>query len=189
MNYITLLFHFQERNARTPPNDIKQAKRSQTCRSEPRLNSIRKSLRKKKRLQQKMNGPLPDDVKEVQQKNKQSNLEDPLSQNGDRSTQKAKLVTSNSSLNNNKTPLCHVQASSTESLKSVDNDIARNDFIKPEEVMAWLIKPIDTAKFFKYVFISKEDLLFAMLQHFYNDTCYIITFLSYSSSLKLLIYN
>ena len=162
MNHITLLFQFQNRNPRTPPNDMKEAKRSQTCKSEPRLNSIRKSFRKRKREQQKMNGPLLDGIKEAQQKSKQSNLEDPLSQNDDKSTQKAKLVTSNSSLSNNKTPLYHVQASSTESLKSVDDDIARNDFVKPEEVMAWLIKPIDTAKFFKYVFVSKEGFFFAM---------------------------
>ena len=99
-----------------------------------------------------MNGVAANGGKEVQKKVKLSNSEEHINENAEKSIAKAKLITSSSSLGNSKGPLCHVQVSSTENLKAVENDIAKNEFIKPDEAMAWLIKPIDTAKFFKYVY-------------------------------------
>lgn len=77
--------------------------------------------------------------------------EEKLHENGEKVIEKTKLFSSSSNLSNSKTQLCHVSVSSSENLKTIGNEIAKNEFLKPDEVMAWLIKPIDTSKFFKYV--------------------------------------
>ena len=123
-----------------------------------------------------MNGGLPDGVKDAIKDSKSLDLEGTDIQNEDKGIQKSKLVTtSNSSLSSTKAPLCQVQVSSTENLKSVDNDVAKNDFIKPEEAMAWLIRPIDTAKFFKYVFCINGETFVScscyFQQHIYGMFC------------------
>ena len=93
-----------------------------------------------------MNGTTAGEDKEVQ-KVAVTNLDEQINESNDKSIEKSKVFTSSSSLSNSKVPLFHV--SSSENLKTVGADISKNEFIKPDEAMAWLIKPIDISKFFK----------------------------------------
>jgi len=157
----------KDENPSTPPYNIKQAKRSNTCKSEPRLNSLRKSFKRKKNEQQKETVAISSGAKggaKLQSSTSASMLLD----SDETNMQSAKLLASSSTFGNNRSSMYHVQVSSTESLQSLDDNVTKNEFIQPDEAIAWLIKPVDTTKFFKEVW-EKKPLLLKRRQTKYND--------------------
>ena len=53
------------------------------------------------------------------------------------------------SITSTKGQLCQVQMSSSENLRSDADGVISTETLTAEEAIAWLIKPIDTAKFFR----------------------------------------
>ena len=101
-------------------------------------------------------------AKGVQQKLQSSTSASMLLDSDETNMQSAKLLASSSTFGNNRSSMYHVQVSSTESLQSLDDNVTKNEFIQPDEAIAWLIKPVDTTKFFKYVPRGGCSLLFYM---------------------------
>ena len=134
---------------KTPPtNQSKKAKRSQTCKSEPRLQSLRKSLRRKRRDQPKLN----ENIQNASNDAEQEKTEIIPSKDFKKPVARANSSSSSSSLATSRISLCHVQVTSEDNLEAENQEILNESFT-PDEAMTWLIKPIDKSKFFKYVYI------------------------------------
>ena len=127
------------------------------------MNSLRKSFKRKKNEQQKGTVALSGGTKGVHQKLQSSASESVLIESDETNIQPAKLLASSSTFGSNRSSMYHVQVSSTESLQSLDGNITKNEFIQPDEAIAWLIKPVDTTKFFKYVPKGLYSLLFYII--------------------------
>ena len=117
---------------RTPINPPKKAKKALTSRSEPRLQSLRKSLKRKKRNQVK-DEDNPNASNGIQQESKVARTE----QND-----------SDVSENTIRAPICQVQMRSSENLRHCSDAEAKKS-LTSEEVLNWLIKPVDRKKFFR----------------------------------------
>ncbi len=125
----------QENIIRTPRNPQRKPKRAQTCKSEPRLQSLRKSFKRKKREASHQN------------ENNSSN------KNNGESDSKVQRLDSVNSDESAKSPICQVQMPSSENLRSELGDNAKMA-LSCEEVLKWLIKPIDVNEFFRWFFRS-----------------------------------
>eukprot|EP00794_Sanderia_malayensis_P020471 gene20471-22487_t len=142
----------QEDSVRTPKTVRPKAQKAQECKSEPRLKSLRKSFKRKKKDQTKQATSSTSSI---------------VNGESGRESKVPRLEMSNSeeNISLNKAPICHIQMSSLENLKADENSKLS---LSCDEVLHWLIKPVNPKKFFRDVW-EKKPLFIKRRQPAYND--------------------